>query len=59
MKGKQPMKQRGIFCPCGRAEILALALCTSCYSMKRQNEEYYGGLRDGANSPHAEGFWSK
>ena len=40
------MKQRGIFCPCGRAEILALGLCSSCYSMKRQDEEYYGGLRE-------------
>jgi hypothetical protein len=46
MKHKRPMKQRGIFCPCGRPEILALGLCASCYSMKRQDEEYYGGLRE-------------
>jgi hypothetical protein len=46
MKHKQPMKQRGIFCPCGRSKILALGLCASCYSMKRQDEEYYGGLRE-------------
>src|SRR6185437_5379327 len=25
---------------------LALGLCSSCYSMKRQDEEYYGGLRE-------------
>ena len=46
MRRKQPIKQRGIFCPCGRSEILALGLCASCYSMKRQDEEYYGGLRE-------------
>ncbi len=28
-----------MFCPCGRSEILALGLCSSCYSMKRQDEE--------------------
>ena len=43
---KQPMKQRGIFCPCGRSKILALGRCASCYSMKRQDEENYGGLRE-------------
>ena len=41
-----PVKQRGMFCPCGRSEILALGLCSSCYSMKRQDEENYGGLRE-------------
>ncbi|WP_201759052.1 hypothetical protein [Acidisarcina polymorpha] len=46
MKRKQPVKQRGICCPCGRTEILALGLCASCYSMKRQDEENYGGLRE-------------
>jgi hypothetical protein len=46
MKRKQPIKQRGIFCPCGRSKILALGLCASCYSMKRQDEENYGGLRE-------------
>ena len=35
-----------MFCPCGRPEILALGLCSSCYSMKRQDEENYGGLRE-------------
>jgi hypothetical protein len=45
--GRKPKTiQRGIFCPCGRSQILALGLCASCYSMKRQDEEYYGGLRE-------------
>ena len=46
MKRKPTTKQRGICCPCGRSEILTLGLCSSCYSMKRQDEEYYGGLRE-------------
>jgi hypothetical protein len=27
-------------CPCGRAEIPALSLCTTCYTLKRQDEKY-------------------
>src|SRR5271169_6124335 len=46
MKRSPQIKQRGMFCPCGRSEILALGLCSSCYSMKRQDEENYGGLRE-------------
>jgi hypothetical protein len=46
MRRNTQTKQRGMFCPCGRSEILALGLCPSCYSMKRQDEEKYGGLRE-------------
>ena len=46
MRRNTSVKQRGMFCPCGRSEILALGLCSSCYSMKRQDEENYGGLRE-------------
>jgi hypothetical protein len=46
MRRNTPVKQRGMFCPCGRPKILALGLCSSCYSMKRQDEENYGGLRE-------------
>ena len=46
MRRNTPVKQRGMLCPCGRSEILALGLCSSCYSMKRQDEENYGGLRE-------------
>ena len=38
--------QRPLCCPCGRAEILALGLCPTCYTLKRQDEEYFGGLRE-------------
>jgi len=35
-----------MLCRCGNATILALGLCATCYSLKRQDEEYYGGLRE-------------
>jgi hypothetical protein len=38
--------QRPLCCPCGRVEILALGLCPTCYTLKRQDEEYFGGLRE-------------
>jgi hypothetical protein len=38
--------QSAICCSCGRVQILALGLCASCYSLKRQDDEYYGGLRE-------------
>ena len=38
--------QRALCCPCGRMEILAHGLCSTCYTLKRQDEEYFGGLRE-------------
>jgi hypothetical protein len=38
--------QLALCCPCGRPEILALGLCATCYTLKRQDEEYFGGLRE-------------
>ena len=38
--------QRAMLCPCGNSEILALGLCSTCYTLKRQDDEYYGGLRE-------------
>jgi hypothetical protein len=38
--------QLAFCCPCGRPEILALGLCPTCYTLKRQDEEYFGGLRE-------------
>ena len=38
--------QRVLHCPCGRQKILAQGLCGSCYSLKRQDAEYFGGLRE-------------
>ncbi len=33
-------------CPCGNAKVVALGLCATCYTLKRQDEEYFGGLRE-------------
>jgi hypothetical protein len=38
--------QTAICCPCGNEKILALGLCATCYSLKRQDAEYFGGLRE-------------
>ena len=38
--------RRVMHCPCGNAKILALGLCSTCYTLKRQDEEYFGGLRE-------------
>ena len=32
-------------CPCGNAKLLAKGLCATCYTLKRQDEEYFGGHR--------------
>ncbi len=33
-------------CPCGNDKVLALGLCATCYTLKRQDEEYFGGHRE-------------
>ena len=38
--------QRVMHCPCGNAKVLALGLCSTCYTLKRQDEEHFGGLRE-------------
>jgi hypothetical protein len=38
--------QRVMHCPCGNPKVLALGLCATCYTLKRQDEEYFGGLRE-------------
>ena len=38
--------QRAMLCPCGNPKILALGLCPTCYTLKRQDDEYYGGMRE-------------
>jgi len=40
------MVQSSLSCPCGRTPVVAKGLCPSCYTMKRQDEEYFGGLRE-------------
>jgi hypothetical protein len=41
--GKQKGVQRAMHCSCGRARILAHGLCATCYTLKRQDAEYFGG----------------
>ncbi len=38
--------QRVLHCRCGRGKVLALGMCATCYTLKRQDEEYFGGLRE-------------
>ena len=38
--------QRALHCRCGREKILAHGLCATCYTLRRQDEEYFGGLRE-------------
>ena len=38
--------QAAICCPCGNEKLLALGLCATCYTLKRQDAEYFGGLRE-------------
>jgi hypothetical protein len=38
--------QRALHCRCGREKILALGLCATCYTLKRQDDEYFCELRE-------------
>jgi hypothetical protein len=38
--------QRVMHCPCGNAKLLALGLCATCYTHKRQDKDHFGGLRE-------------
>lgn len=42
---KKP-KQIVMHCPCGRPKVLAKGLCSTCYTLKRQDDEYFGGHRE-------------
>ena len=39
-------RQTVMHCPCGNAKVLAKGLCATCYALKRQDEEYFGGHRE-------------
>ncbi len=39
-------RQRVMHCPCGNVKVLALGLCATCYTLKRQDEQYFGGFRE-------------
>ena len=38
--------QRSMHCACGNPKVLAVGRCATCYTLKRQDEEYFGGLRE-------------
>ena len=38
--------QWAMHCRCGNPKILAVGLCATCYTLKRQDEEYFGGLHE-------------
>lgn len=40
------LAQQSMCCPCGNDTVLALGLCATCYTLKRQDEEYFGGRRE-------------
>lgn len=35
-----------LHCRCGRNKVLAHGLCATCYTLRRQDEEHFGGLRE-------------
>lgn len=40
------LAQRSMYCHCGIEKVLALGLCATCYTLKRQDEECFGGHRE-------------
>lgn len=38
--------QQVLHCRCGNDKVLAQGLCATCYTLKRQDEEHFGGLRE-------------
>lgn len=38
--------QRFMHCRCGRERVLANGMCATCYTLRRQDEEHFGGLRE-------------
>ena len=40
------LQQRVLHCGCGDPKVVKLGLCATCYTLRRQDEEYFGGLRE-------------
>lgn len=38
--------QRSMHCGCGRQRMLANGMCATCYTLRRQDEEHFDGLRE-------------
>lgn len=46
---RRPMNQgaqKVMHCPCGRDRVLANGICATCYALRRQDDERFGGLRE-------------
>ena len=43
----------GMHRPCGRENPVANGLLASCYTLKRQDAKYFGGLREAVLERHA------
>jgi hypothetical protein len=39
-------RQMVMHCPCGNVKVLAKGLCSTCYTLRRQDLEYFGGYRE-------------
>ena len=39
-------RQIVMHCPCGKSKVLARGLCQTCYTLKHQDEAYFGGHRE-------------
>lgn len=46
MKRRKRPDQRAMHCPCGRSPLIARGLCATCYTLRRQDDEHFGGLRE-------------
>lgn len=38
--------QRSMHCGCGRQRMRANGMCATCYTLRRRDEEHFGGLRE-------------
>ena len=46
MKPKTKAVQLAMHCRCGRETMLAHGMCATCYTLRRKDEEHFGGLRE-------------
>lgn len=53
MKRRGKAVQLAMHCRCGRENVLALGMCSTCYTLRRQDEEYFGGLGERCSSETA------
>ena len=46
MKRKGMATRLAMRCRCGRETMLACGMCATCYTLRRQDDEKFGGLRE-------------